>query len=221
MAIPVVSVRGEVSRDVEPEIARFSVTISARDRQRQVTLTRLTERAAALRTTLDGYGEAIEKRETSGIYVRPEPTKKRGEAISGYTGSLTTTVTVSDFGILGELVLALADQDQTVLAGPWWALRQTSPAYEEARRDAVTDAIARARTYADALGATLTGLIELSDDGLMGGGGGPQAMAFGVRSGSIGSSGGYAPELQLDPQRQTVTAQVQARFEISPPTVFG
>ena len=216
-APPVVSVRGEIMRDVDPEIARLSVSISARDKQRAAALARLNERAEALRALLDGYGEAIERRETSGMFVRPEG-KRRGESVAAYAGTLSTTVTVRDFGVLGELVLALADQDQTVLGGPWWALRPDSPTYAEARRDAIDEAIARARTYADKLGSRLTRLVELADDGVEGFQ--VHAQAFGTMA-TRGAPGGAYGDLQLDPQRQTVTARIVARFEISEPTVFG
>ncbi|HTF08628.1 MAG TPA: SIMPL domain-containing protein, partial [Asanoa sp.] len=44
MADPVVAVRGEAVREVPPEIARFAVTVVARDKDRQATLRRLAER---------------------------------------------------------------------------------------------------------------------------------------------------------------------------------
>ena len=117
-----VVVRGEAFREVPPELAVFSVTVWARDKDRQTTLTRLTERAAELRSALDDYPDAIERRETSGVRVNPE-IKRRSEQVTAYTGSVSTTVTVTDFSVLGELLLRLAGQGQTKIAGPWWQLR--------------------------------------------------------------------------------------------------
>ena len=71
MTEPVVAVRGEINREVPPEIATVSVTVAARDRDRQAALARLAERSAALGTLLDGYAEAIERRETSGVLRVP------------------------------------------------------------------------------------------------------------------------------------------------------
>jgi uncharacterized protein len=215
--VAVVAVRGESVREVDPEIATFSVTVSARDRSRSEAFQRLVARVEAVRTLLDGYAEAVEKRETSGLYVRPE-NKRSGEKVSGYSGSVTTTVTVSDFTVLGELMLRLADQDQTAVAGPWWSVRPDSPVHREARKAAIHDALERGREYADALGARVTGLVELADSGLTAQ---PvqrmQMLAF--RS-SVDAGGG-PPALDLDPQRQTVTATVEARFEISEPALGG
>ncbi|MFD0823941.1 SIMPL domain-containing protein, partial [Micromonospora zhanjiangensis] len=147
---PIVRVRGEAFREVPPEIARFSVTVQARDADRQSTLARLAERADAVRAVVDTYGPAIDRRESGDLRVSPE-LKRSGERIKAYHGSVSTTVTVTDFTVLGELMLRLADQDQATVAGPWWSLRPDSPAHREARRAAIADAIDRAREYADAL----------------------------------------------------------------------
>jgi uncharacterized protein YggE len=211
---PEVAVRGESVREVDPEIATFSVTVSARDRNRPAALQRLAARVDALRTVLDGYPDAIEKRETSTLYVRPE-TRRSGERVTGYSGSVTTTVTVGDFAVLGELLLRLADQDQTTVSGPWWGLRPGGAVHREARRAAIADAIERGREYADALGARILGLVELSDSGLSG-----APVQFGMRMAAYGGSV-ESMSLELDPQRQTVTATVAARFRISTPTVLS
>ncbi|WP_433529807.1 SIMPL domain-containing protein [Micromonospora sp. CA-263727] len=206
---PVVTVRGEAYREVAPEVARFTVTALARDRDREATLTRLAERAAAVRVLLDSAEPTVDRRETGELRVRPE-TRRSGERVVAWHGSVVTTVTVSDFTALGELMLRLADQDQVEVAGPWWSLRPDSPTYREARHAAIADAVQRAREYAEALGAQVTDLIELADEG---GGGQPMMarMAF--------EAGGGAPELELDPQQQSVHAAVRARFAISRPVL--
>ncbi|MBM0238991.1 SIMPL domain-containing protein [Micromonospora sp. ATA32] len=193
---PVVAVRGEAYREVAPEIARFTVTATARDRDRESTLTRLAERAAAIRVLLDSYGPAVDRRETGELRVRPE-TKRSGERVVAYRGSVTTTVTVTDFTDLGELMLRLADQDQVEIAGPWWSMRPDSPAYREARHAAIADALHRAREYAEALGARVTALIELADAGMA-----HQPIMAGAAY-ALRAGGGAPPELDLDPQPQT------------------
>src|SRR3954452_9032853 len=104
---PMVVVRGEGFREVPPELAVFSVTVSARGKDRESTLVTLTDRAALARTALDRYADAIERRETSGVSVYPE-VKRRAERVAVYVGNVTTTVTVTDFTVLGELLLHLA-----------------------------------------------------------------------------------------------------------------
>lgn len=205
-----VVVRGEALREVEPELAVFSVTVSARDKDRQTTLNRLTGRAAELRSALDDYPDAIERRETGGVQIHPE-LKRGSERVSAYTGSVTTTVTVTDFAVLGELLLRLGNQDQTSVSGPWWQLRPGSRAGADVRREAVADAMSRAWEYAEAVGATVNRLVEIVDEGA--GGGGMQPMM--LRAAKFESASADSMELEIDPQMQTVQASVIVRVAIS------
>lgn len=217
MTQPVVAVRGEAFREVDPEIATFAVTVIARDRSREEALRRLASRVDAVRAVLDGCRDSVEKRETTGLFVHPE-TKGSGERIVAYHGNVRTVVTVADFAVLGELMLRLAGEEQTTVDGPWWALRRGSPAHREARRAAIADALERAREYADALGARVTGLVELTDAGLgsqpVVRDGGMRMMAF-----KAGAAQVEAPSLDLEPQRQPVHATIEARLRISDPTL--
>ncbi|MEH1168046.1 SIMPL domain-containing protein [Micromonospora sp. CPCC 205539] len=207
---PVVQVRGEAYREVPPELARFAVTVTARDRDREATLTQLAERAAAVRVLLDGSEPAVARRETGDLRVRPQ-TKRSGERVVGWLGSVTTTVTVTDFTALGELMLRLAEQDQVEVSGPWWELRPDSPAHREARHAAIADALQRGREYAEALGARITSLLELADAA-------QDEHPMFARAAFAGGGGGR-PELELDPETQTVRAAVRARFTISDPVL--
>ncbi|MDG4804833.1 SIMPL domain-containing protein [Micromonospora sp. WMMD980] len=208
---PVVAVRGEAYREVAPELARFTVTAVARDRDRQATLTRLAERAAAVRALLDAAEPAVERRETGQVNVWPV-TKRSGERVVAWQGSVSTTVTVTDFTSLGELMLRLAEHEQVEVAGPVWSLRPDSPAYREARHAAIADALARAREYAEALGARVTALRELADTGLT-------AVPPMLAKAAYARSGESVPELELDPAPQSVQAAVEARFTISEPVL--
>jgi uncharacterized protein YggE len=207
---PVVVVRGEATREVPPELASFTVHVSARDKDRQTTLTRLTARADKIRSVLDAYPDAIERRETSGVHIRPE-LKRGSERVSGYAGTVSTTVTVTDFEILGELLLRLAGEDQTSVDGPWWQLRPGSRAGADVRKDAVADALTRAREYAEAVGARVEGLAEIRDDGA----GFAPMMA---RAAFLSSMDGE-PQLEIDPQPQTVSAGVVVTVRISEPAL--
>ena len=210
----VVVVRGEALREIAPELAVFSVTVSARDKDRATVLTRLTERAAELRSALDDYPEAIERRETSGVQVHPE-LKRGSEKVTAYSASASTTVTVTDFGVLGELLLRLANQEQTSISGPWWQLRPGSRAGAEVRREAIQDALARAADYADAVGARVDRLIEIADEGA-GGGGGRMMRAVAFK----GESALDELSLEVDPELQTVQASVVVRVAITEPTAL-
>jgi uncharacterized protein len=217
---PVISVRGEASLEAEPEIATVSVTIQARDRDRRTVLDRLASRNEQVINLIKSYGEAVEKLESGPATVRPDlKDKKAGERVARYLGQASVRITMRDFTVLGELVTSVSEEDLVTVAGPWWALRPDSPVYRDARLAAAGDAKVRAREYAEAFGGAVAGLIEAADAGLL-----SSAGEHGVRVRAMAAAGraplaGGPPlaELDFEPVRQTVTAQVEARFAVTIP----
>ncbi|MFI0404666.1 SIMPL domain-containing protein [Actinomadura sp. 3N508] len=212
---PMISVRGEAVLEADPEIARLSVHVQSQEPDRRAALDRLTERNQRCLDLVRSYGEAVEKVETGGLSIAPLLRQKRREGdVRAYRGTVWIKITVADFGILGELVTRLADMERTYVNGPEWELRRDSEVYGRAARQAAHEAVERARSYAEALGSRLTGLVELSDEGL---GrhdlGGPVTLAA--------AYGGVAPDepepIDLEPATQTVRAAVEARFTVTPP----
>ncbi|WP_217224634.1 SIMPL domain-containing protein, partial [Streptomyces anulatus] len=219
---PHVTVRGEAHLEVDPEIARITITLTARGTDRRTTLDGLTHRNTTTLDLIKTYGDAIEKLETGTLTIRPELTRHgRAERIRAYHGSIQLTATLNDFTTLGELVTRLADHDLTRIDGPWWGLRPTSPHYAAARRQAVQGALQRAREYAEALDTRLGALLELSDTGVHS----SPHMApagFSAQSRSYGGapeSAADAAPVDLEPVRQTVDAQVEASFTLIPPNL--
>ena len=216
---PRIAVRGEAHLEVDPEIARIGITVSARGTDRRDALADLTRRNTTALDLVKTYGDAVERLETGAFSITPELTRHgRGERIRAYHGRVHITAELTDFTALGELTTRLADLDLTRVDGPWWALRPDSPAHRQARQQAVHEAVQRAREYADALGTTLTALVELADTGAENIPPHPPAPGRAMRSMAYGAA---APEeaapLDLEPQRQNVYAQVNARFTMAPP----
>ncbi|MFF8807008.1 SIMPL domain-containing protein [Streptomyces omiyaensis] len=217
---PQVTVRGEGRLEVDPELARIRLTVSARGADRAAVLAELTRRNAEVLELLRARGPAVGRVETGSFSIAPEqPRRGRGEQVRAYRGRVGIDAELTDFTVLGELVPELADRDRTEVDGPWWELRPDSEAYAQARRLAVAEAVQRARAYAEALGTSLGSLLELSDAGLpepgmpRGGGFAP------VMAGYASEEGGAALSLDLEPQRRTVTAEVVARFTMLPPAL--
>ncbi|MFG3344765.1 SIMPL domain-containing protein [Streptomyces sp. NPDC048018] len=214
---PQVTVRGEGRLEVEPELARIGVAVRARGTDRNAVLAALTGRNAEAIALVKSYGDAVAALETGALSVTPEPARHgRGERARGYQGWVHLTAELTDFTALGELVTRLADLEWTRVDGPWWALRPDSPQHAEARRQAVREAVRRAREYAEALDTSLVALLELSDTGL---GPGMPAPAGGMRMAFAAETAEAPAPLDLEPQRQTVTAEVAARFTMAPPAL--
>lgn len=218
---PVVAVRGQWRDEVQPELARVFVTIGARGDDRAKILTLVSGRVDEVRKVIDAYGEGVERVEQSALQVMarfkgPKPTEKP----SGYVAEVRLTVLVTDFTVLGDMLLRLADEAMVTVDGPHWSLRPDSNVYRKARIEAVRDARTRAEEYAAAAGSRLTGLVEIADVGLSRGYGdgyveeaAPASMSF------LASRGSVADRLTFDvqPVPQTVSATVHARFTLTQP----
>ncbi|MEI5523429.1 SIMPL domain-containing protein [Streptomyces brasiliscabiei] len=215
---PRIAVRGEAHLEVDPETARIGVTVLARGKDRRAALDDLTHRNTTVLDLVKSYGEAVERLETGTFSLTPELKEKgRGERIHAYHGRVHITAELTDFTALGELTTRLADLDLTHVDGPWWALRPDSPAHKRARQQAVKEAVQRAREYAEALGTTLAALVELADTAAeTHQPPGPAPHGARMRSMAAQADSTAAP-LDLEPQRQHVHAQVDARFTMLPP----
>jgi uncharacterized protein YggE len=211
MSSPQVVVRGEAMLVVEPEIADVDVTVRVRARDRQTALERCSARQDEVSLVVAAAEDAVEVIETAGVSVHLEVRDRRapGEPVA----SLHTRLVLGRLDAVGELVVALGRLDDVEISGPVWRLRPESGAFEQARLAAVQDAVTRARQYAAAFGAHLTALVEVSDTGVGGGGGG-----FRV-AGAMDSMARFEsePHLDLVPARQSVHGAVEVRFTMSEP----
>ena len=208
---PQVVVRGEATLVVDPEIAELGVTVTGRARDRQTALERCRARQDEVAAVVAAAGDAVETVETTGVSVRREIRDRRADGDP--VASLHSRLTVGRLDVVGDLVVALGRLDDVAVTGPWWRLRPDSPVIEQARLDAVRDAVRRARQYAAAFGAQLTALLEVSDSGLSGGG------AFRVASAVAEMAPFGEDELRLDlaPARQEVHGAVEVRFAMTAP----
>ena len=210
LAEPQVVVRGEALLLVEPELADVWVTVRVRARDRETALERCAATQAQVTAVARAAGDAVEEVETSSASVHLEVRDRRapGEPVA----TVQTRLTVGRLDAVGDLVVELGRLDDVDVSGPGWRLRPDSPAVGQARLDAVRDALQRARQYADAFGAHLTALLEVSDAGSGGGG----LRVAGVMA-SMAPFEGSRPHLDLTPPRQEVHGSVEVRFAMSAP----
>ena len=212
-----IAVRSSWTAEVPPELARVQVSVGARSGDRAQALRDLTRRVEEVRAALTRYGDAVESVDGGPLWVRPQLKDGRPrERPSGYLAGTTVTATVVEFGLLGDLLLRLADRDMVSLEGPWWSLRPDSDAYRRARTEAVRDARRRAEEYAAAAGARLKALVEISDVGLSAHEGFAAAAPAMFRRAADAS---VADELsfEVEPVAQPVSATVEARFTCTQP----
>jgi len=207
---PQVVVRGEAMLLVDPEIAELWVTATGRARDRQSALERCRARQDEVTAVVTAAGDAVETVETTGLSVRREVVGQRWDGDPA--ASVTTRLTVGRLDAVGELVVALGRLDDVSVSGPSWRLRPNSPVVEQARLDAVRDAVQRARQYAAAFGADLTALLEVRDEGLSEG-----SLRVAGAMEAMGAFGDSELRLDLAPARQEVRGAVEVRFAMSAP----
>ncbi len=218
---PLISVRGEVVLEVDPEIARLEVSTVARDAERARAMQLLEHRAATVDKILDSFPDEIDWVQTSGLRVSPQLSSSKAPShVAGYVGVVRQTVAVTGFDRIGELMAQLAAQELTEVGGPWWELRPDSAVHRRARAAAASDAVRRAKDYAGALGSKVVGLVELADarlltDGTTQGEHIPRFTARLPQRTRVASPEEFA--FDLAPVKQTVRATVEARFRISQP----
>ncbi|BCY14879.1 SIMPL domain-containing protein [Actinoplanes sp. L3-i22] len=214
MTEPIVVATGEAVREVLPEQAVVSVRSESKGRSRESVLERLTQRSAAIGVVLDQFTAAIERRESAGLHIRPQM-KRRGEEVLAYHGSIGIDVIVTDFTVLGDLMLKLGSEELTSVHGPWWRMRPDSRAGSDVRQAAVADALVKAAEYAAAVGARVDRLVEITDSLSDGG------FRGGVAGAMMRSKGGgdEAQALELEPELQTVQATVKVTVTITEPTL--
>jgi uncharacterized protein YggE len=223
MENPLVSVRGEAILSCEPEVAKVSVTVNARAKDRPQALSLLARRRDEVTSLLGQAGAAVERTEDGSAHVRPDFKDGKGkEQVIGYVASSQSDLTINDFAVLSDIVTSLAKLEMTTVDGPTWHLRPGSPQHRKARVLAAQDALSRAREYAEAFGTTVVELLELADRGMLS----EQSSSLSARAASRMSGHRSWDEddgasFDFQPVTQDVRGVVDARFSIAAPDLSG
>lgn len=213
MTAPIVTVRGEAQLTCPPDRAEFTISAIASGSSQERVRSDLASTAAALQDQLAGFEAALAKSSTSGFQLSPTFDRRAGTKITGYRGSFSTTVTVSDFEVLPALIAAASSVPNSEINGPWWSLLPDNPVHREVRLAAIEDAMRRARDYAAAFDATIVDLIEVSD--LEASFPAGRAMPLAARQMA------QDVDFDFDPAVQTVSGQITVRVTITTPNLTG
>ena len=216
MTGPLVTVLGEAVVHADPELAVFTVVLTAEERDRAHVLSRIGDLHKRSWHNLVALGNGVNV-ETGSVSVHPrysDPISLRRPP--WFVASAELRVEVADFPLLPDVLAVLGVMDGGSFSGPYWQLRPDSDVHRRARRAAVQDALRRAEEHATALGCTLTELLELSDP-VDGPGGPPYARGQDEALSAASAGGGGLAELDLRPVRQQVHGSVRARFRMTVP----
>ncbi len=118
MSQPVATVRGEATLQGPPDLAGLSVTVSRSGDSAATVRRALATASAEVGAAVDPHRAALEGSSSSSVHVAPV-FARQGRRVTGYRGTWSSQLSVADFDVLGELVLALSALDQVAVDGPW------------------------------------------------------------------------------------------------------
>jgi uncharacterized protein YggE len=212
-----VIVMGRAEARSLPDRAVIHCTIDAEGSSRESAYSDAAESAKQVDEVLATHREAFGRVTTAALVVHPKTRWRKGESVrTGWLARRLTTVEVTGFEHLGELIAELAAGGASI-AGPTWQVDPINPVHSEARQSAARDARQRAADYASALGVEIGDIAWISEPGLrLSVDSGPPTRAFAAARGGA-PDGALAEEtIEVTPEEITVDARVEVAFRFGP-----
>lgn len=228
------SVRGDATRTVAPDVAAMTGSLEAADRSKAKALAAAAAAQQALLGDLAQLGGVPLKADTersrltwSAYSARTQeeshynPRTGRSEATGRVVAAVRLQLAVRDLSLLQDLSSTLARHEAFHLHYVSWHVDDDNPEWAAVRRDAIQAALLKARDYARSLGASLVRVEQVADSGLLGDTVEPQdgVRALAMRMPAPPEAGADAPS--LDPVPQDIRAVIEARVRTSPATLPG
>ncbi|NTI16305.1 SIMPL domain-containing protein [Agrobacterium rhizogenes] len=170
----IITVTGEGHSAIAPDMAIVTLSVVKQEKAAQDALDQNNKAMGAVLATLKDSGIAARDLQTSGFSIQPQyvyPNDKDGQSqpptLTGYQVNNGLTVRVRDLSKLGTLL------DQVVKLGInqggdiQFTNDKPDTALEEARKNAVADATAKAKTLSEAAGVKLGRVISISEGAIM------------------------------------------------------
>lgn len=160
-----VSARAEASR--VPDVASLSTGVVTQAADANAALKANSAQMAKVVAAIRAAGIAERDIQTSGISVHPQYRygDNQPPVITGYQASNTVSIKVRDIARLGEVLDALVASGANQVNGPSFEIDRPEAVYDEARRDALELARARAEMYAKSLGMRVRRIVSISEGG--------------------------------------------------------
>lgn len=166
---PRISVTGEGEHAMRPDMALLSFSVVRQAETARAALTANNQAMAQVIAALKA--DAIEERDlqTAGIQINPRyeyptgPDGSQRQVLTGYEVSNTLTVRVRDVQKTGAILDRVVSLGVNQGGGITFTNADPDAAIEAARREAVEDAVAKARTLAQAAGVELGPILDISE----------------------------------------------------------
>lgn len=192
----VIQVVGEGRATAAPDMARISLGVSEQAETAGAAMDAMAKGMSAVLATLGAQGIAQVDIQTGSLMLEPSynyNTPDGNPIMTGFIATQILDVKVRDLAELGTVLDAVVQDGANRVNGISFDVADPQAVTDEARRDAVADARARAELYADAAGLGLGDLVSISESTVYsppipmfdGRGGAEQAMAVPVAPGEV------------------------------------
>ena len=210
--IPKIVVSGEGEATVSPDMALLSLAVVRQAKTAREALDANNEAMASVIKAMKEAGIEARDIQTSGLSINPQyvyPDERNGEKeprITGYEVTNTLSLRVRDLTKLGEVI----DQSVTLGVNQGGGITFTnddpSATLKEARKRAVTDAMEKARTLAEAAGVELGDVLQISEQSFT-----PPPRPYAVKTMRMEAAADSVP---IEAGENSYHVQVSVTFEL-------
>lgn len=164
-----ISVTGTGTVEAAPDMATVMIGVTTQGATAAEALTANTAATEAVIARLTASGIEARDMQTSNLMINPNWSgyDSSSPTISGYVASNMLTVRVRALEATGAILDAAVADGANTLNGLTFGLADPEPAYDEARKEAVADAKAKADLLAMAAGVKLGQVVSIIDNGAM------------------------------------------------------
>lgn len=192
----------------EPDVAYLNGGVTSEAETAKEALRKNAADMAGVYEALEAAGLDRKHIQTSNFSLQPKYVyPKNGERyLSGYTVSNQVMAKVTDMDNVGPLIDAMVSQGGNTFNGVSFSIQDPSDLVDEARRKAMTDAMERAKLYADVAGYDISRIVTIDE----GGGYSPEPRPQMMRA----ASADMAESTQISGGELTYSASVNVVFEL-------
>jgi uncharacterized protein YggE len=199
----VVAVQGSGIVEVVPDIADITIGVDNEDATAAAAID--ANAAAMARVVADAKRAGIGERDiqTSVLQLSPYAKDDRGKELIRYRAVNTVRIRVRDLSRMGAVMRDLVGSGTNRIQGIRFSIANPTPHLDQARRQAVADAKRRAELLAEAAGARLGPIVELTES------------TWGD-SGVVTEARAMRQAVPVEPGQLALQATVQIKWHLAP-----
>lgn len=203
-----VSANGKTSRT--PDVANFSTGVVTRNSDANAAMRANADQMTKVINALKKEGIAAKDIQTTGVNLNPDYSYRDNQppVITGYTATNNVSVKVRDLSKLGKIMDVLVANGANQINGPSFSIDDEIGAMNDARKDAIRQAQARANLYADTLGLKVVRIVSIDE------GSSPRVFYARPMMASDARAMGKAESTPIEAGETAVEVNINVAFEL-------